>query len=87
MHRAIDLVEFEPHLRPAMDFIFGSTLVCDNIDTANKLAFNKSVAKMCVTLEGDKVNPGGELSGGAPSSSGSMLTFAFIPICQKSKVK
>jgi chromosome segregation ATPase len=27
-----------------------------------------------VTLDGDKVNPSGELSGGAPSSSGSMLT-------------
>ena len=27
-----------------------------------------------MTLDGDKVNPSGELSGGAPSSSGSMLT-------------
>ena len=30
--------------------------------------------RLCVTLDGDKVNPSGELSGGAPSKSGSMLT-------------
>ena len=30
--------------------------------------------RVCVTLDGDKVNPSGELSGGAPPKSGSMLT-------------
>lgn len=47
-----------------MEYIFGSVLVCSDLDVANKLAFSPSVSKMCVTLDGDKVNPGGELSGG-----------------------
>ena len=38
------------------------------------MAFDPQIKKLCVTLDGDKVNPSGELSGGAPSSSGSMLT-------------
>jgi structural maintenance of chromosome 2 len=57
-----------------MEFIFGSVLVCSDLNVANKLAFDRSVGKMCVTLQGDKVNPAGELSGGAPSSGGSLLT-------------
>ncbi len=42
----------------------GNVLVCSNLDVANRLAFDKNVGKLCVTLEGDKVNPSGELSGG-----------------------
>lgn len=38
------------------------------------MAFHKDIKRLCVTLDGDKVNPSGELSGGAPSKSGSMLT-------------
>ena len=47
--------------------MFGRVFVCSNLDVANALAFNtsdRSVNKMCVTIQGDKVNPGGELSGG-----------------------
>lgn len=62
--RAIDLVDFEPDLAPAIEFILGGVLVCTDLNVANKLAFDRNVAKLCVTLEGDKVNPSGELSGG-----------------------
>lgn len=72
--RAIDLICFDRHLQPAMNHIFGGVLVCTDLDVANKVAFNPQVGKLCVTLDGDKVNPSGELSGGAPSKSGSMLT-------------
>ncbi|XP_059091946.1 structural maintenance of chromosomes protein 2-like [Tigriopus californicus] len=72
--RAIDLVKYDRALQAAMEHILGGVLVCTSLDVANKLAFDRSVGKMCVTLDGDKVNPAGELSGGAPSSSGSMLT-------------
>ena len=66
VHRAIDLVDFDPELTKAIEFVFGSVFVCANLDAANALAFNsdRSVSKLCVTLQGDKVNPGGELSGG-----------------------
>lgn len=62
--RAIDLVDFDQDLLPAMNHILGGVLVCSNLDVANKVAFDRSVGKVCVTLDGDKVNPSGELSGG-----------------------
>lgn len=62
--RAIDLVKYDRVLQPAMEHILGGVLVCTSLDVANKLAFDRSVGKMCVTLDGDKVNPAGELSGG-----------------------
>ena len=57
-----------------MNHIFGGVLVCSDLDTANTVAFNPQIRSLCVTLEGDKVNPSGELSGGAPSKTGCMLT-------------
>ncbi len=71
--RAIDLIDFDNRLEPAMNHVFGNCLVCTDLDTANKVAFHPDVRKICITLDGDKVNPSGELSGGAPSKSGSML--------------
>ncbi len=62
--RAIDLVEFDRELRPAMEFIFGGIFVCANIKLANELIFRHKIGHMAVTLEGDKVNKSGELSGG-----------------------
>ena len=73
VHRAIDLIEFDEDLRPAMEHIFGNTLVCTDLETANKVAFNHNVRKVCVTLKGDKVDPGGMLSGGSLPTQGSTL--------------
>ena len=72
--RAIDLVEYDNRLQPAMNFIFGGVLICADNDIATKVAFDPQVQTICVTLDGDKVNPSGELSGGAPSKSGCRLT-------------
>ena len=36
-----------------------------DLNVANKVAFHNSVNMTCVTLEGDKVSPGGDMSGGA----------------------
>ena len=35
--RAIDLVEFDNRLEPAMNHIFGNVLVCSNLEVANKV--------------------------------------------------
>ncbi len=72
--RAIDLIDYDPELDKAMEFIFGGAFVCTDVEVANKLIFKACVGHLAVTLEGDKVNRSGELSGGAPSSGGSTLT-------------
>lgn len=47
-----------------MEYVFGSTLVCDTLDNAKKVAFDKQVMTKTVTLGGDIFDPQGTLSGG-----------------------
>uniref|UniRef100_A0A8C4FGJ8 Structural maintenance of chromosomes protein n=1 Tax=Dicentrarchus labrax TaxID=13489 RepID=A0A8C4FGJ8_DICLA len=73
VHTALSLVGYESDLRKAMEYVFGSTLVCDTLDNAKKVAFDKQVMTKTVTLGGDIFDPQGTLSGGARSQSASIL--------------
>ena len=58
-----------------MGFVFGSTFICKDSETAKKVTFSKEVGgARSVTLEGDVYEPSGTLSGGAaPTSSGILV--------------
>ncbi|XP_022817929.1 structural maintenance of chromosomes protein 2-like [Spodoptera litura] len=62
---ALDLVQFPGALRPAMAWVWGSTLVCRDLDTARRVTFHPAVRRRTVTLDGDVFDPSGTLSGGA----------------------
>lgn len=64
VHIALSLVEYKPELQKAMEFVFGTTFVCDNMDNAKKVAFDKRIMTRTVTLGGDVFDPHGTLSGG-----------------------
>lgn len=64
VHTALSLVGYEADLRKAMEYVFGSTLVCDTLDNAKKVAFDRQVMTKTVTLGGDIFDPQGTLSGG-----------------------
>ncbi|XP_034059230.1 structural maintenance of chromosomes protein 2 [Gymnodraco acuticeps] len=74
VHTALSLVGYESDLRKAMEYVFGSTLVCDSLDDAKRVAFDKQVMTKTVTLGGDIFDPQGTLSGGSRSQSVSVLT-------------
>ncbi|XP_061761582.1 structural maintenance of chromosomes protein 2 [Nerophis ophidion] len=74
VNTALSLVGYESDLRKAMEYVFGSTLVCDTLDNAKRVAFDKQVMTKTVTLGGDIFDPQGTLSGGARSQSASVLT-------------
>uniref|UniRef100_A0A2K5RY81 Structural maintenance of chromosomes protein n=1 Tax=Cebus imitator TaxID=2715852 RepID=A0A2K5RY81_CEBIM len=74
VHVALSLVEYKPELQKAMEFVFGTTFVCDNMDNAKKVAFDKRIMTRTVTLGGDVFDPHGTLSGGARSQAASILT-------------
>ena len=61
---AVDCVSFDRHLQPAMQFVFGSTFVCPDVQTASQLAFNANIARRAVTLDGDVLDPHGTMEGG-----------------------
>uniref|UniRef100_A0A6Q2YST3 Structural maintenance of chromosomes protein 2 n=1 Tax=Esox lucius TaxID=8010 RepID=A0A6Q2YST3_ESOLU len=74
VHTALSLVGYEADLRKAMEYVFGSTLVCDTLDNAKQVAFDRRVMTKTVTLGGDVFDPQGTLTGGARSQSASVLS-------------
>ena len=50
--RALDVLEFDEDVRPAMEWVFGGVFICANPDVAKRVCFDKSIMKACVTLEG-----------------------------------
>ncbi|XP_063176180.1 structural maintenance of chromosomes protein 2 isoform X2 [Chroicocephalus ridibundus] len=74
LHLALSLVEYEPELQKAMDYIFGTTLVCNNMDKAKKVTFDKRIMTRSVTLDGDTFDPQGTLQGGASSQAAPILS-------------
>jgi structural maintenance of chromosome 2 len=62
-----------------MEYIFGSTLICADKDSAQKVTFDPSIRMKSVTLEGDVYDPSGTLSGGsAPNTSGLLIKMAQL---------
>ncbi|KAJ8247752.1 hypothetical protein GJAV_G00249880 [Gymnothorax javanicus] len=74
VHTALSLVGYEAELQKAMEYVFGTTLVCDTLDNAKKVTFDKRVMTKTVTLGGDVFDPQGTLSGGARAQSASVLS-------------
>ncbi|OCU00726.1 structural maintenance of chromosomes protein 2 isoform X1 [Xenopus laevis] len=70
---ALSLVGYESELQKAMEYVFGTTLVCDTMDNAKKVTFDKRIMTKTVTLGGDTFDPQGTLSGGARSQNASVL--------------
>ena len=73
---ALSLVGYDDQVSAAMEYVFGSTLVCEDAETAKKVTFDPAVRLKSVTLEGDVYDPSGTLSGGSsPNSSGVLVTL------------
>ncbi|NXW73080.1 SMC2 protein, partial [Hirundo rustica] len=64
LHLALSLIVYDSELQKAMEFVFGTTLVCNNMDNAKKVTFDKRIMTRSVTLDGDVFDPQGTLHGG-----------------------
>ncbi|PSK38131.1 hypothetical protein B9Z65_1322 [Elsinoe australis] len=81
---ALNLVGYEEEVNAAMEYVFGSTLVCEDAEAAKKVTFDPQVRMKSVTLEGDVYDPSGTLSGGsAPQSSGVLVILQQLHKVQK----
>ncbi|PNF31371.1 hypothetical protein B7P43_G10071 [Cryptotermes secundus] len=65
VHTALSLIEYDPAIHPAMQWVFGQMFICKDMETAKKIAFHERILKKSVTLDGDVFDPSGTLSGGA----------------------
>ncbi|MGI5988878.1 MAG: chromosome segregation protein SMC [Lachnospiraceae bacterium] len=70
---ACDLVSFAPEYKVLARFLLGRVLVADTIDNALKIARKYRYSLRIVTLEGEQLNPGGSMTGGAFRTSGNLL--------------
>ncbi len=72
-HLAIDLIKYDKQFHPAMQFVFGTTFVCNTSEVARKLAYNDNIRVKCVNLDGDVFDPSGTMTGGAKFKHESVL--------------
>ena len=61
---ALELISFPPHMKTIMDQVFGRFFVCSDLNTARSVALGQARSR-AVTVDGDIVEPGGTLTGGA----------------------
>jgi chromosome segregation protein len=67
------LVGTQPEFQKLADFLLGRTLVVDTIDHAIAIARKYRQSVRMVTLEGEVMNVGGAMSGGAFRNAGNLL--------------
>ncbi|XP_063687753.1 structural maintenance of chromosomes protein 2-like [Bolinopsis microptera] len=82
-HLALDVIQFDKQVEPAMKFCFGGVLICKTKEQAKKVAFDKSVKRKVITLEGDVYDPAGTLTGGSRNTSRCVLKE--LSACKQSR--
>ncbi|MBH0229243.1 chromosome segregation protein SMC [Halobacillus yeomjeoni] len=70
---AVDLVEFDPAYQKAIQHLLGHIVIAETLEHANAIARFLNRKYRIVTLDGDVVNPGGSMSGGAQKKSNQSL--------------
>lgn len=68
---AIELVGFDEEVRGALEYVFGSSLIVDGTEAANKIC--DATKTRTVTLDGDVYDPSGTISGGSKNNFGTTL--------------
>jgi chromosome segregation protein len=62
---AADVIHFEPQYQDVIDHLLGNVIIASDLKGANDIAKQMQYRYRIVTLDGDIVNPGGSMSGGA----------------------
>lgn len=70
---SLNLINFEQELQTAMTYIFGTTFICQDPDTAKAITFDQNIRARSITLEGDVYDPEGNLSGGSRRNTSHVL--------------
>lgn len=70
---ALSLVGYDSEVTNAIEYVFGRTLVCSDMDSAKRVTFDPRVKTRTVTLEGDTYDPSGTASGGSSTRQDSSV--------------
>ena len=80
VNTALSLIGYEKDLKTAMEFVFGSSFVCADMNSAKKVTYDEKVMKKSVTLGGESFDPAGTLSGGKDGRTKLLLACRQIYI-------
>ena len=64
MRPAIDTIDFEPVFSRAISYACGNSIVCDDLNIAKYLCYERHVDAKAVTLDGTVIHKGGLITGG-----------------------
>lgn len=70
---AVSLLEFDVKYKEIIHNLLGNVVIAKDLKGANELARSLQYRSRIVTLDGDVVNPGGSMSGGAAKKNASSL--------------
>ncbi|KAI2608490.1 RecF/RecN/SMC protein [Hypoxylon fragiforme] len=71
----IDAIDFDPSLERAMSYACGSSIVCDGLDIAKHVCYERRIQVKAVTLEGFVIHKAGLMTGGRDNNKGNKRRF------------
>ncbi|TGJ78644.1 hypothetical protein E0Z10_g10122 [Xylaria hypoxylon] len=72
----IDTIDFDPSLERAMSYACGSSIVCDDLEIAKYVSFERRIRVKAVTLDGTVIHKAGLMTGGhGPDHKGGKRRF------------
>lgn len=66
---AIDVAEYEPEYEKAIQYVCGDSLICDNMEVARAVRWERHIDTKVVTLEGSMIHKSGLMTGGQTATS------------------
>ncbi|KAK9491705.1 RecF/RecN/SMC protein [Lipomyces doorenjongii] len=69
MRLAIDTIDFDPSNERAMQYVCGNSVVCDDLDVAKYIRWEKAIDAKAVTLDGSVIHKGGLMTGGRSNTT------------------
>lgn len=84
----IDTIDFDPSLERAMSYACGSSIVCDDLETAKNICYVKNIHVKAVTLEGFVIHKAGLMTGGrVPEGRHGKRKFEDVDVAKLGKIK
>jgi structural maintenance of chromosome 1 len=72
----IDIIDFDPSLERAVAYACGGSVVCDSLDVAQDIVYNRKIQVKAVTVQGYVIHKAGTMSGGRlPEDKGGKRRF------------
>jgi structural maintenance of chromosome 1 len=64
MRPAVDVIEYDTSIERAISYACGNAMVCDDLNTAKYLCYEKNIDAKAVTLDGTVIHKAGLMTGG-----------------------